>query len=73
MVSKVLAGIISFFLPGIGQFIQGDSKNGFLVFVLTIIIFGILYYVSVPIIAETVWFIIGLLAAYLAYQMPERL
>ncbi|OWT33593.1 hypothetical protein BGI41_01530 [Methanobrevibacter sp. 87.7] len=72
MVSKALAGIISFFLPGMGQLIQGDSKNGFLVFVLTIIIFGILYYITAAWIAELVWFIIGIFAAYLAYQMPER-
>ena len=72
MVSKTLAGIISFFLPGMGQLIQGDSKNGFFVFVLTIIIFGILYYLTASWIAEFVCFVIGLLAAYLAYQMPER-
>ncbi|AGN16681.1 MAG: hypothetical protein ACOX01_02020 [Methanobrevibacter boviskoreani] len=72
MVSKVLAAVISFFLPGVGQIIQNESLNGLLIFILTIIIFGILYYLSASWIAELVWFIIGLVSAYDAYQLPAR-
>lgn len=72
MVSKALAAVISFLLPGVGQIIQGEYQNGLIIFVLTIIIFGILYYLSAPWIAEVVWFIIGILSAYITYQLPER-
>lgn len=72
MVSKALAAVISFLLPGVGQIIQGEYQDGLIIFVLTIIIFGILYYLSAPWIAEVVWFIIGILSAYITYQLPER-
>ncbi|WP_295723023.1 hypothetical protein [uncultured Methanobrevibacter sp.] len=72
MVNRVIAAIISFVLPGIGQMIQGEYKNGFMIFILSLIIFGLIDFITENWVAEIAWFIIGIVAAYLAYQMPER-
>ena len=33
MVSPIVAAIISFFFPGIGQVVQGETKKGIIMFV----------------------------------------
>lgn len=37
MVSPIVAAIISFFFPGIGQVVQGETKKGIIMFVAAII------------------------------------
>ena len=37
--NPVLATILSFFIPGVGQFINGDMKKGAVMLVLTIVLF----------------------------------
>lgn len=72
MVHRAIAGIISFVLPGIGQMIQGEYRNGFMIFLLTLIIFGLIDFLTENWVAEIAWLIIGIVAGYLAYQMPEK-
>ena len=38
MVSPIVAAIISFFFPGIGQVVQGETKKGIIMFVAAIVI-----------------------------------
>lgn len=44
MVSPIVAAIISFFFPGIGQVVQGETKKGIIMFVAAIVISIILTY-----------------------------
>lgn len=71
MVNRIIAAIISFTLPGIGHMIQGQYRYGFIIFILTLLTFYVVDIFAPVFIAELVWIIIGLLAAYSTYQMPE--
>ena len=44
MVSPIVAAIISFFFPGIGQVVQGETQKGIIMFVAAIVISIILTY-----------------------------
>ena len=44
MVSPIVAAIISFFFPGIGQVVQGETKKGIIMFVAAIVLSIILTY-----------------------------
>lgn len=66
MVSPIVAAIISFILPGIGQVVQGETKKGIIMFVIAIILNAIL--IQVPLIA-VISIIYSLYAAYDAYKM----
>ena len=44
MVSPIVAAIISFFFPGIGQVVQGETQKGIIMFVAAIVISIILAY-----------------------------
>lgn len=67
MVSPIIAAIISLFLPGIGQVVQGETKKGLIMFVISIIINIITMYVL------SIFWIVSLIyciyAAYDAYKM----
>ena len=71
MVNKVIAAIVSFVLPGIGHMIQGEYKYGLLIFILTLIVFGLVDFLTATWIAEMVWVIIGVFACLTAYKLPE--
>lgn len=71
MVNAILAGILSFLIPGLGQAIAGDIKKGIIFFVVAIVI-GL---VATLIFRHWVVYIIDILyalfAAYDAYQMAQ--
>jgi len=71
MASAILAAILSFFIPGLGQFYAGSLSKGILMFVLFIIL---LFFVSV-LFKDWLYSIINLLfslyVAYDAYQMAK--
>lgn len=68
MVSSIVAAIISFFLPGIGQIIQGETKKGAIMFVVAIILSAVLNY-GLGSIGSIIYLIYALYAAYDAYNM----
>ena len=71
MVNAILAGILSFLIPGLGQAIAGDIKKGVIFFVIAIVI-GL--FASLIFRHWIVWIIdilYALYAAYDAYQMAQ--
>ena len=66
----IINGILSFFIPGLGQAIEGYKTRGVILFVIAIIIAGALY-VFHPgnIINYVVSATYGLLAGYDAYRL----
>ena len=45
MANAILAVILSFFIPGLGQLYAGRFLRGVLVFVVVVVLAGILYYI----------------------------
>jgi uncharacterized membrane protein YqaE (UPF0057 family) len=68
MVNKILATVISFFLPGIGELIQGgDTKKSIILFALFIIFWLLTSMVNQYI--SILSFILAVYAAYDTYQL----
>ncbi|MBX7077147.1 MAG: hypothetical protein K1X33_07515 [Methanobacteriaceae archaeon] len=73
MVNRILAGILSLIIPGLGQFMQGEGQKGIVMIIIAIIIWIIAAYtISWP---KTIFTIISIIyplyAAYNAYMMRE--
>nr|WP_302807553.1 hypothetical protein [Methanobrevibacter smithii] len=68
MVSPIVAAIISLFLPGIGQVVQGETQKGIIMFVVAIVISIILAY-ALGTIGNIIYLIYAVYAAYDAYNM----
>jgi TM2 domain-containing membrane protein YozV len=72
MVNAILAAILSFIIPGLGQAIAGDIKKGIIFFIIALVLGTIVIYV----LKGATWgYIIDLIysiyAAYDAYQMAQ--
>ena len=72
MANKILAAILSFLIPGLGQAYAGNLKRGIIFFVIALVLGIIIVYV----LGSASWaYIISLLyaiyAAYDAYTIPE--
>ncbi|MBR6994106.1 MAG: hypothetical protein IKH85_08535 [Methanobrevibacter sp.] len=72
MVNAILAAILSFIIPGLGQAIAGDIKKGIIFFIIALVLGTIVTYV----LKGATWgYIIDLIysiyAAYDAYQMAQ--
>ena len=67
MVSPIIAVVISFLLPGIGQVVQGETKKGLIMFVIAIILSALSLYVLA--LFYIISFIYAIYAAYDAYKM----
>ena len=72
MANAILAAILSFFIPGLGQAYAGDIKKGIIFFVIALVLGIIIVYV----LGGATWaYIISLIyeiyAAYDAYQMAQ--
>lgn len=66
----VINGVLSFFIPGLGQAIEGYKTRGILLFVIAVIIAAVFYFVHVPNnMGHAVSIIYGLIAAYYAYRL----
>jgi TM2 domain-containing membrane protein YozV len=68
MVNPIIAAILSFIIPGLGQIIAGETKKG-IIFVVIAIILGVLSAVSIFI--SIIYFIYAIYAAYDAYQLAK--
>lgn len=67
MVSPIVAAIISFFFPGIGQVVQGETQKGIIMFVAAIISIILTY--ALGTIGNIIYLIYAVYAAYDAYNM----
>ena len=72
MVNAILAAVLSFFIPGLGQAIAGDIKKGVILFVVAIILGYILMALfGMGTITYIVALIYDLYAAYDAYKLAQ--
>ncbi len=71
MVNAILAAVLSFFIPGLGQALAGDIKKGAIFFIIFVIFALILWFVTDNLIVRIIDLIYSLYAAYDAYQMAS--
>lgn len=69
--NAILAAILSFFIPGLGQAISGDIQKGIIFFVLAIVIGAIVHFVFRSFFASIINILYALYVAYDAYQMNQ--
>ncbi len=67
--NAILAAILSFIIPGLGQAVSGDIKKGVIFFVIAVIISIIAVFIFQSWIVSLVNLAIAVYAAYDAYQM----
>ena len=69
MVNPIIAAIISFFLPGIGQIIQGaDVKKGIIMFIIAIVLSYLLMN-FLGSLGNIIYLLYAIYAAYDAYKI----
>lgn len=69
MVNKYLATIISFFLPGIGELIQGgETKKNIIIFIIYLILGAIMFSTKGSIVYSILAIIILIYCIYFAYD-----
>ena len=71
MVNAILAAVLSFFIPGLGQAVAGDIKKGIIFFVIAIILAAIVSFVFRSWIVNIIGLLYSLYAAYDAYNMAS--
>ncbi|MBR0059543.1 MAG: hypothetical protein IJP99_09465 [Methanobrevibacter sp.] len=69
MANGILAAILSFFIPGLGQAYAGDIKKGVIFFIVAFIIVLLAMFVFRMWFISIISLIISIYAAYDAYQM----
>ena len=67
MANEILAAILSFFIPGLGQAYAGDIKKGVIFFVIAIVL-GIISLIT-AFLLYILYLIFAIYAAYDAYKM----
>lgn len=70
MANEILAAILSFFIPGLGQAYAGDIKKGAIFFVIAVVIFIISFFTGF--LLAPISLIYGIYAAYDAYKMASQ-
>lgn len=71
MANAILAAILSFLLPGLGQAYAGDIKKGIIFFIVFLVIIGLYVYFLNKLPFNIIELIFGLYAAYDGYQMAQ--
>ena len=71
MVNAILAAVLSFFIPGLGQAIAGDIKKGIIFFAIAIVLAGIASLIFRSWFVGIINLLYSLFAAYDAYQMAQ--
>lgn len=67
MANAILAAVLSFFIPGLGQAYAGDIKKGAIYFVIAVILAVISFFTGLLLLILSVIF--AIYAAYDAYKM----
>lgn len=66
----IINGILSFFIPGLGQAIEGYKARGIILFIISLIIASIVYFLHIEgYLKYVVSIVYGLLVAYDAYRL----
>lgn len=63
MIDKIIATIISFFFPGIGEIIQGEQQKGKMMFLIAVIIWCL-----IVIFGPYIWILEIIYSLYAAYD-----
>jgi TM2 domain. len=66
MVNPIIAAILSFIIPGLGQIIAGETKKGIIFFVIALVLgalSGVIIFIGV------IYFIYAIYVAYDAYKL----
>ena len=71
MANDILAAILSFFIPGLGQALSGEVQKGIVLFILAVIMLLIANFVFRHWIVTIIDLLISLYAAYDAYQINQ--
>ena len=72
MVNAILAAILSFIIPGLGQAVAGDIKKGIIFFIIAIVLGCIVSFIfGQGSFAYIINLIYAIYAAYDAYQMAQ--
>lgn len=71
MANGILAAILSFFIPGLGQAYAGDIKKGIIFFIVLIVLILIGTMIFRSWVISLINIIFSLYAAYDAYQMTQ--
>lgn len=71
MVNKLVAGILSFFVPGIGQALAGNARKGILYLLIAVALVVIQTYIFKTWIFTIVRLLFALFAGYDAYVMAR--
>ena len=71
MVNAILAAVLSFFIPGLGQAVAGDVKKGAIFFIGAIVIWIIATMIFRTWVVWLIDVIYAVYAAYDAYQMAQ--
>lgn len=69
MANGILAAILSFIIPGLGQAYAGDVKKGLIFFIVAMVVGLIAFIVFRAWLVYLINLVIGIYAAYDAYQM----
>lgn len=71
MVNAILAGILSFLIPGLGQAVAGDIKKGVIFFIIALVIGCFASFIFRHWVVWIIDILYALFAAYDAYQMAQ--
>ena len=71
MANAILAAILSFLIPGLGQVYAGDIKKGVIFLVIAIVLWIIATFIFSHLVVWIIDIIYCLYAAYDAYQMAQ--
>lgn len=69
--NAILAGILSFIIPGLGQAVSGDIKKGIIFFVVAILLGIFVSFIFKNWVAYIINILYALYAAYDAYMMNQ--
>ena len=72
MVNAILAAVLSFFIPGLGQAVAGDVKKGIIFFIGLIVLILIANFIFRHWIVTIINILYSLYAAYDAYLMAQE-
>jgi TM2 domain-containing membrane protein YozV len=68
MVNPIIAAILSFIIPGLGQIVAGETKKGIIFFVIAIVL-GVLS--ALTLFISVIYLIYAIYVAYDAYQLAK--
>lgn len=72
MANAILAAVLSFLVPGLGQAYAGDIKKGIIFFIVFLVIIGLyVFFLNKYLPFNIIELIFGIYAAYDGYQMAK--